>query len=51
MVCRSFGRGAGAELRSVIPAAAQAKKLLAGHTVPVPLAVIGSRAFGDKWVS
>jgi hypothetical protein len=51
MVCQSFGRGAGAELRSVIPTAAQAKKLLAGHTVPVPLAVIASSAFGDKWVS
>jgi hypothetical protein len=42
---------AGAELRSVIPTAAQAKRLLAGHTIPVPLAVIASSAFGDKWVS
>jgi hypothetical protein len=50
MVCRSLGQGAGAELRSVIPTAAQAKKLLAGHTIPVPLAVIASRAFGGKWV-
>ena len=51
MVCASFARGAGGELRSVIPTAAQAKKLLAGHTIPVPLAVIASSAFGDKWVS
>ena len=51
MVCASFARGAGAELRSVIPTAAQAKKLLAGHTIPVPLAVLASSAFGGKWVS
>ena len=50
MVCASLGRGAGAELRSVIPTAAHAKKLLAGHTIPVPLAVIASSAFGGKWV-
>lgn len=24
---------------------------MAGHTIPVPLAVIASKAFGDKWVS
>jgi pimeloyl-ACP methyl ester carboxylesterase len=51
MVCQSFGRGAGPELRSVIPTAAQAERLLAGHAIPVPLAVIASSAFGDKWVS
>ena len=51
MVCKSFGRGACAELRSVIPTAAQAKNLLAGRAVPVPLAVIASTAFGGKWVS
>jgi len=50
MVCASFARGAGAELRSVIPTAAQAERLLAGHTIPVPLAVIASGAFGGKWV-
>jgi hypothetical protein len=48
---RELCPGAGAELRSVIPTAAQAKRLLAGHTTPVPLAVIASSAFGDKWVS
>jgi hypothetical protein len=47
---RELCPGAGAELRSVIPTAAQAKELLAGHTIPVPLAVIASSAFGDKWV-
>jgi pimeloyl-ACP methyl ester carboxylesterase len=50
MVCASFARGAGAELRSVIPTAAHAKKLLTGHTIPVPVAVIASSAFGGKWV-
>ena len=51
MVCNSFGRGAGAELRSVIPTARQAKKLLVGHKLTVPLAVVASKAFGDKWVN
>lgn len=50
MVCASFGRNAGAELRSVIPTASRAKELLAGCRVGVPLAVIASKAFGDKWV-
>ena len=51
MVCNSFGQGAGAELRSVIPTAAQAQSRLAGHKLTVPLAVIASKAFGDKWVT
>lgn len=51
MVCNSFGRGAGTELRSVIPTARQAKQFLAGHELTVPLAVVASRAFGGKWVN
>lgn len=51
MVCSSFGRGAGAELRSVIPTASEAKNLLAGHTLAMPVAIVSSKAFGDKWVS
>ena len=51
MVCNSFGRGAGAELRSVILTAKGAKKVLPGHQLTVPLAIVASKACGDKGVN
>lgn len=40
--------GTGAELRSVIPMAKQATKVLPGHELTGPLAVVARKAFGGK---
>jgi pimeloyl-ACP methyl ester carboxylesterase len=53
-VCRTFsGPAAGRELRSVLPAVDTARRdteqLLAPHFGDLPLAVLGSRAWGEKW--
>jgi hypothetical protein len=52
MVCTRFGRGAGAELRSVIPTAkTKPRRSCMGTSQPVPLAIVASKAFGGKWVT
>jgi len=53
-VCRDFAGAAGAEMRSVLPAAAKAQRRRVGAVVPefddLPLGVLTSRAWGQKWV-
>ena len=53
-VCRDFAGAAGAELRSVLPAAAEAQRRRAGLAPPelddLPLGVLTSCAWGRKWM-
>jgi pimeloyl-ACP methyl ester carboxylesterase len=53
-VCRDLAGAVGAELRSVLPAAAEAQPRRAGVAVPelgdLPLGVLTSLAWGRKWV-
>ena len=53
-VCRYLAGTAGAELRSVLPAAAEAQRRRAGRTAldfgDLPLGVLTSHAWGRKWM-
>lgn len=53
-VCRGFGGDARQELRSVLPTAAEAQRRRAGIAAPqfgdLPLGVLSSHAWGDKWI-
>jgi pimeloyl-ACP methyl ester carboxylesterase len=53
-VCRSFSGAAGAELRSVLPTARYAHQQQSTAHQPqfgdLPLGVLTSRAYGDRWV-
>ena len=53
-VCRDFAGAASSELRSVLPAAVEAQRRRAGLAAPelgdLPLGVLTSRAWGQKWV-
>jgi hypothetical protein len=53
-VCRGFAGAAGQELRSVLPAAAEARRRRAGLPAPefgdLPLGVLTSHAWGDRWI-
>jgi pimeloyl-ACP methyl ester carboxylesterase len=53
-VCRNFAGAAGRELRSVLPAATQAQMRRVNLATPefgdLPLGVLTSRAWGERWV-
>jgi pimeloyl-ACP methyl ester carboxylesterase len=53
-VCRTFGSRAGSELQVVIPATRAAQQVRTGVVDPqfgdLPLGVLASHAFGDRWI-
>jgi hypothetical protein len=50
MSCRTIAGGAGDELRSVLPAVREAASDTSAPPAGFPVAVLASKAFGDRWV-